>query len=233
MARNAAAISVVENNTDQTDADQITDTVEDTLGADAVGETQPGKTVGLVTMKDGRQVDFGKRGKQKPRIEITGEGEDRAVTVYFDCPNGDTHSITVGRTHPLLFELVGYGVKQKGADNLTQVEDPDDISLSIERSINQLNEGKWTVRTSEGSTIRDFSTLLEAYLSLKGIAADSQQAATAKVNLLKLDDASVKTLKANSAIKAEMAKISARKAAERAEKLGSEAKGGELLPDLL
>jgi hypothetical protein len=183
-------------------------TNENTNGAAPVGN--------VVTMKDGRPVDFGKRGKQKAHVTILGEGAERRVIVSFDVPNGDTHQIEVGLDHVLVAELLGYGIKQKIADTLTGADDPDDISLAIERAISQLNEGKWSQRSSEGSSIRGFADLYEAYLTVKGITDPEGEY---KRKLLAQPEEVIKTLRNNTQIKAVMANITARKAAERAAKL--------------
>jgi hypothetical protein len=186
----------------------------------------------VVTMKDGRQVDFGKRGKQKAIVTISGEGAERQVLVSFDIPNGDTHSITVGLTHPLVMELVGYGIKQKIADSLTAAEDADDISLAVERAISNLNEGKWTQRSSEGASIRGFADLFQAYCEVKGVPEeDVEKRGQLKKSLLSQSEEIIKTLRNHPSIKAIMARIASEKAAARSAKLAGEA--ASQAPELL
>ena len=183
----------------------------------------------VVKMKNGREVDFGKRGKQKSAYEITGEGKKRVVKVVFDILNGDTHQITVGFDHPLVCELIGYGLKQKVADSLANAEDPDDISLATERVINQLNEGKWSVRTaSDVAGIRGFADLYQAYLKVRGITDED---GTHKRRLMEADETLLKQIKNHAAIKAILARIAAEKAAAKAQKLNEETSAEGDLPD--
>jgi len=61
------------------------------------------KSNNVVTMKDGRQVDFGVRGKLKKNIEIVGEGVSRLIKLTIDVVNGDTHVLEFNADHPLFF----------------------------------------------------------------------------------------------------------------------------------
>lgn len=192
-------------------------------------EFKMAEVTNVVNMKDGRQVDFGKRGKQKSDYEISGEGKKRQVKVRFDIPNGDTHNITVGFDHPLVCELIGYGLKQKVADSLANADDPDDISLAVEKSINQLNEGKWSVRTGTDSGLpRGFADLYQAYLEIRGITDED---GTHKRRLMEADETLLKQIKNHAAIKAVLARIAAEKAAAKAQKLNATAPADDDLPD--
>ena len=177
----------------------------------------------VVVMKDGRKVDFGKRGKQKSSYEVAGEGMDRHVVVTFDIPNGDTYTSKFGFDHPLVMELIGYGVKQKVADSLANADDPDDISMAVERQLAQLNEGKWSLRSSESSVFRGFADLYQAYLEVKGVTDED---GSLKKRLAEADEATLKAIKNNAVIKSILARIAAEKAAARAANLSKEAAAG-------
>jgi hypothetical protein len=181
----------------------------------------------IVTMKDGRQVDFGKRGKQKSAYAILGEGKKRVVKVVFDMLNGDTHQISVGFDHPLVCELIGYGLKQKVADSLANAEEPDDISMATEKVVNQLNEGKWSVRTAADGGGRGFADLYQAYLEVRGITDED---GVHKRRLMEADPDLLKQIKNNAVVRAILARIAAEKAAAKAQKLNSESPADADLP---
>ena len=177
----------------------------------------------VVEMKDGRKVDFGKRGKQKSAFTVAGEGMDRHVVVTFDIPNGDTHTRTFGFDHPLVMELLGYGVKQKIADSLANAEDPDDISMAVERQLSQLDEGKWSLRSNEASSFRGFADLYQAYLEVKGVKDED---GSLKKRLADADESTLKAIKNNAVVKSILARIAAEKAAARASNLQKQAASG-------
>lgn len=189
--------------------------------SETTSATEKGQNV--VTMADGRQVDFGKRGKQKATVDILGEGADRQVKVSVDVLNGDTHSITVGLNHPVVFELLGYGIKQKISDSTANADDPEDVSLAVQQVIDQLNEGKWSQRAGGDGMVRGMADLYEAYMTIKGLVDENGKPVDPegklKKRLMSQSEADIKSLRNIPQIKVKIAEIQARKAAERAAKL--------------
>ena len=179
------------------------------------------KNTNVVTMKDGREVDFGVRGKLKKEIAVV----DGGVTLTIDVKNGDTHSVTLTQDHPLWRELMGYGLSQKITDTVVKADDEDDISLGVERIINQLSNGEWTTRTPGEGLVRGFADLLEAIRRLRNYAEDSAEFAALKATLKAKSDDEIKVLKGNDSVKAIIAVIQSEKAAARAAKLSASVDG--------
>lgn len=170
-----------------------------------------------VTMKDGRSVDFGQRGKIKKQVEITGKGKARTVSISLDCLNGDTHTMSFGMTDPLLMEYAAHGVCQKLADSNTKATDPEDVSFGVARQITQLQEGTWVSRLD--GAVRGFTDLLEALRRIRGYDVGTSEFEQLKNTLAAKDEADIKLIKTNSGIKAILAAIDSEKAIARAEKL--------------
>jgi hypothetical protein len=173
----------------------------------------------IVTMKDGRELDFGVRGKKKAEITHT----DTGVKVQFDVINGDTHEVEFEVPYcentPLLKEIFAYGLVQKVSDTGVKADDADDISLAIQQMIGQLKAGIWTQRTSGEALTRGMSDLIEAIRRIKGYAISSPEADSLKAAMLAKSEDEIKTYKANQTIKAIISDIQAEKAAARAAKL--------------
>jgi len=176
----------------------------------------------VITMNDGREVDFGARGKLKKDIQITGEGNDRAVNITIDCPNGETKTMSFGLDFPLFWEAAAHGISQKITDSITKAVEPDDIAFGVGNQIDQLTKGVWAQRSSEGM-VRGFSDLLEAIRRIKGYEVDSPEAIALKSALADKSEDEVKMLKTNSGVKAVLAEIQAEKALARSKKLSAEA----------
>jgi len=179
------------------------------------------KTSNVITMKDGRTVDFGTRGKLKKNIEVTGEGADRIATISIDALNGDTHTVVINQTHPLLLELAAHGLSQKVTDSVTKTDDGDDISFGVSNQIAQITAGQWSQRTTGEQVARGFSDLLEAIRRIKGYELESAEAAALKASLAVKSEAEIKNYKNNAQIKQIIATIVAEKATARAAKLGA------------
>lgn len=190
----------------------------------------------VIGMNDGRQVDFGKRGKLKKAIEIIGEGVERVIKLTVDVINGDTHVLLLNAEHPLFWELAAHGASQKITDSVTKAEDGDDISFGVANQIAQLNEGKWSVRAAGENLFRGFADLFEAIRRIKGYEIGSAEAEALKTSLAGASEEKIKNFKSNGQIKAIIAEIVAEKAAARAKKLNAQpvAEGDEddLLADL-
>lgn len=197
----------------------------------AVTEVIKGSKV--VTMTDGRQVDFGVRGKLKKSVEILENG----FKVAIDCINGDTHVLEIPNDHSLLLALAAHGASQKITDAITKAEEEEDVSLGVANTIQQLLAGQWSQRTQGESVARGFADFLEAVRRVKvsgnggtGYEVDSPEYATLKKNLLAKSEDEIKSLKANPIVKGLMATIASEKAAARAAKLngGAQAEAAAL-----
>ena len=183
----------------------------------------------VVTMKDGREVDFGVRGKLKTDLQLT----DTGVKLSLDVANGDTHSIEIGVDHTLAKTLLGYGLKQKITDSVVKADDDEDVSLGVQQIIGQLVSGIWSQRSSGEGIARGFSELLEAIRRVKQYAVGSDEHKTLKTSLLAKSEEELKALRTNGTIKAVIAQIQSEKAAERAARLAGSAPAEGSLDDLL
>jgi len=172
-------------------------------------------------MKDGRQVDFGVRGKLKKNIEIVGEGVSRLIKLTIDVVNGDTHVLEFNADHPLFFELAAHGASQKITDSVTKAEDGDDISICVANQIEKLNNGNWSQRSSGDSLIRGFADLYEAIRRIKGYEVDSVEALKLRRVLAEKPEAELKNYKSNPNIKVFIAQIQSEKALAKAAKSSS------------
>lgn len=177
------------------------------------------KKSNVVTMKDGRSIDFGVRGKLKKDIQTTETG----VKLIIDVINGDTHTIEFSADHALAKTLLGYGLSQKITDTVVKAEDGDDISLGVESIVAQLQAGVWTNRATGEGLARGFADLLEAIRRVRSYEVGSEQHQALKAALISKSEEELKNLRSNGAIKGIIAQIQAEKAAERAAKLGAAA----------
>ena len=187
------------------------------------------KKSNVVAMKDGREVDFGQRGKLKKQANVSGEGAERKATITVDCINGDTHEFSFDASHPLFWEFAMHGVSQKITDSITKAEDLEDVSFGVQNQIERLVRGDWSQRSSDGS-VRGFSDLLEALRRIKGFELESAELAALKKVLSERSEENIKLMKANNGVKAVLATILSEKAAAKAEKLMKES--GDEVDDL-
>ena len=111
------------------------------------------KSMNMVTMKDGRQVDFGARFKLRKNIKIVGEGASRLIQLSIDVVNGDTHVLEINAEHPLFFELAAYGVSQRISDSLAQIDDGNNVSVRVANQIKKINNGVWS-QSSKGQLVK-------------------------------------------------------------------------------
>ncbi len=179
------------------------------------------KITNVVIMKDGRNVDFGVRGKLKKTITVTGEGADRVATISIDAINGDTHTATINLNHVLLLELAAHGLSQKVTDSVTKTDDADDISFGVCNQITQIENGIWSQRSTGDVVARGFSDLFEAIRRIKGYEVGSLEASTLKTTLTAKSESEIKNYKTNPQIKAIIAQVVSEKAVARAVKLQS------------
>jgi len=136
------------------------------------------KSSNVVTMQDGRTVDFGLRNKRKSETTITGEGQTRKAEIRIDVVNGATHNLTIDLAHPLslLLELAVHGAVQKIGDSSAKSSDPDDIDASVMSAIADIKAGNFNTR-NPSTGIKGIADLVEAVRRSKG-APDTDEART-------------------------------------------------------
>lgn len=172
----------------------------------------------VVVMKDGREVDFGVRGKLKKEVTIEGS----VVTIAIDAVSGDSFKFVADlTTHPLALQLFAHGASQKLTDSTVKHDDPDDIALAVENAINQLNSGVWNQRSTGEGLVRGFAELYEAIRRVKNYAVGSAEHQALKTSLMAKSEDELKAYRTNKLIKAVLADIQVEKAAARAAKLAA------------
>lgn len=139
--------------------EEMDDSTESTKGKKAKAPVEQ------VKMQDGRVVEFpGKRDLVKNYYP---DDEKATVKVVLDFRNGETR---VFYPHPsLLLTFAGHGAIQKLGDELAdpKLTDIDDKVAAIDALMEQLNEGKWSVRR-EGDGFAGTSVLLKALVEKSG-----------------------------------------------------------------
>ncbi len=117
-----------------------------------------------VAMTDGRKVSFA--GKKKMLKEVIIEGSN--VGVRFDFRNGETRVFTVPQS--LLLQCAGHGASQKIGDEVSGVDDLDDIVVGIDTIIERLNAGEWGAArtTGEGGGFSGASVVIKAIMEATG-----------------------------------------------------------------
>lgn len=110
----------------------------------------------LITMTDGRQVEFPSSRRMEKTVLV--DQETGTVAVRFDFRNGMTATYQVPPQH--LLYAAGHGLAQKLGDHVAGMKDEvtkepaseEDMALAIEGMVNDLNAGEWNkVRSGEGT----------------------------------------------------------------------------------
>ena len=110
----------------------------------------------LVTMTDGRQVEFPSSRRMEKTVLV--DQETGTVAVRFDFRNGMTATYPVPEQH--LLYAAGHGWSQKLGDHVAGMKDDqtkeqapeEDMALAIEALVHDLNNGEWNkVRSGEGT----------------------------------------------------------------------------------
>ena len=116
--------------------------------------------VELVTMSDGRKVEFAGKRKLLKDSSITADGK---VQVRLDFRNGETRTYTV--PDALLLKHAAHGAEQKLGDEIAGVSDIDDAVLAIDELIDRLYNGEWNEKR-EANGMAGTSVLLKALCEL-------------------------------------------------------------------
>lgn len=120
------------------------------------------KVVEKVKMTDGRTVEFsGKRKMQKTSIVM----DDGALAIQIDFRNGETRTFVLEPSLKDKFAL--HGAEQKYGDEVSGVEDIDDMVLAVDDLHSRLEKGEWSVKR-EANGISGSSILLQALVEFSG-----------------------------------------------------------------
>lgn len=116
----------------------------------------------LVRMQDGSTREFAGKRKMVKESFVMDDGA-LAVSVYFR--NGEVRNLVLNPALVQKFAL--HGAEQKYGDEVSGVEDIDDMVLAIDELHARLNKGEWGVKR-ESSGISGTSVLLRALVESSG-----------------------------------------------------------------
>ena len=136
--------------------------VEAEAGVEAVQAIQVAK---MVTMTDGRVVEFVGKRRALKNSEITDDGK---VQVRIDFANGETRLFTVPDS--MLLQFAAHGALQKLGDSYANVQDTDDAVQTLDELIDRLYDGKWAVerQPGEAKAAAGGSSLVKALMEISG-----------------------------------------------------------------
>jgi len=123
---------------------------------------QSERKVELVKMNDGSVKEFvGKRKMIKESIML----DDGALAIAIYFRNGETRTLVLNSQLTTKFAL--HGAEQKYGDEVSGVEDLDDMVLAIDELHERLSKGEWGIKR-EASGISGSSILLRALVESTG-----------------------------------------------------------------
>ena len=125
-----------------------------------------GREVEVVTMQDGRKIEFAGNRKLLKSYEITPDG----IFIRLDFRNGETRDFRIPDS--LMGQFAGHGGLQKLGDETAGMKDVDDMVLAVDETIDRLNKGEWSTRT-EGGSFAGGSILLRALVEFSGKTVDN------------------------------------------------------------
>ena len=175
----------------------------------------------VVKMEDGREVDFGLRGKLKKVMEVYEENGVKTIKLTVDTTKGSTHQMLMSIDNPIFYQLAGHGASQKVTDSIGKLTDPVEIDECVQAQMETMMKGVWTVKP-QGASMRGFTDLLEAVRRLKNYVKDSEEYKDMRQALIGKSQEELNSLKSNKAIQRITAVILAEKAAIKAEMLNKE-----------
>src|SRR5258708_3846633 len=97
-----------------------------------------------VTMNDGRSVAFRGDRKMLKSYSI----EDGKVKLRFDFIHGKTLDFVM--PDELVLQAAGHGGVQKGGDSAAGVQDPEDMYLAVQDTLDSLAKGNWKLPRESG-----------------------------------------------------------------------------------
>lgn len=121
----------------------------------------------LVTMDDGRKVEFPSKRRLQKSIENDKNGKP---AVRLDFSNGETRIFSLPEGD-MLIRLAIHGAMQKLGDELAGVEVLDDGIQAIDELAARLQSGKWSEETS-GKSAAGSSVLQKALVEVSGKTAE-------------------------------------------------------------
>jgi hypothetical protein len=139
----------------------------------------------LVTMNDGRKVEFAGKRRLIKESFISDSGE---VSIRLSFRNGENRTFTIPPA--LMAKFAAHGAEQKLGDEVAGLKKPDgtdadtdDMVLTIDDLVERLNAGEWNVKR-EGNGMAGTSVLIRALCELynkpvdaiKGFLKDKTQA---------------------------------------------------------
>jgi hypothetical protein len=230
-------------------------TVEET-GTDTIASDATASSENIVTMTDGKKVNFNKRNKLikwlsrtpdiiREEIYIDEAAGEIVAPLRINCNNGEFFNADVKAplgTPEWIMRLARHGQSQKISDAVTKPETDDDLAAGVSRIIAQLSQQIWT-QITPGDGSAGLGDLIEAcrrakkidkYVEVEGVQVLTEEFTKLRTQILGKDKDSLTLLKNNNAIKALIADIKVEREAEKAAKLrknGSESE--KSLDDLL
>lgn len=191
-----------------------------------MSETAQTPSANLVTMTDGRQVEFGEKTKLKK--DYWTDAETGMVHARIDFCNGDTVTLVVDPTSAVGLAALGHGLIQKLGDAAAGAETIDDAVESVVEVAKRVQGGEWN-KTREGTgggAAKGSSELVQALMVVM-----SQDRETIRTLMATLTNADKAALRKTPAIAEEIEKIKAARAPSKAD-AEKVAKGANLLASL-
>jgi hypothetical protein len=127
-------------------------------------KAKPTNPVELISMDDGRKVEFS--GKRKMIKTVDCEPGKQAA-VRFDFRNGESRIFKI--PHDLLHQLAAHGASQKIGDEAAGEEDVEDMLMAVDNIMERLNRGEWkAARESSGDGYKGGSVVVRAIAEVTG-----------------------------------------------------------------
>lgn len=180
-----------------------------------MAEATESKSV-LVTMSDGRQVEFVGKRKMLKESFVDDAGK---IAVRLDFVNGQTRTFIL--PDALLQKFAAHGAEQKLGDETAGLQDVEDAVLAVDELIERLNKGEWAA-ARESNGLAGTSVLARALVEFTGKSMDE-----IKAFLKSKSQAEKVALRNNPRVKPIVEKIEAEKAA-KGTKVDTDAMLGEL-----
>ena len=117
-----------------------------------------------VEMSDGTKVEFaGNRKSNKTILEANGA----AAGVRFDFRNGSTLSLMLSELSPeMLAYAACHGISQKGGDEYSGVQEPEDMAVAVEEVFTRLRAGEWAATRSAGDSSAGAGVVIRAIMEV-------------------------------------------------------------------
>lgn len=169
-------------------------------------------TKNLVTMTDGRQVEFGEKTKMKKDYGF--DAATGLVWCRIDLVNGEVLEVQVDPASDLGRQAAGHGLSQKIGDAAAGADSIEDAFESMLEVCKRISNGEWTKARegSAGGSAKGSSELVQALCAVMG--QDKETVRTMLAGLTAGDKAALRKVPE---IAAEIEKIKAAKAPSKAD----------------